>query len=42
MIMAAATATALSGADVVKIERMDMGLAAEIANRSVEACGEQG
>lgn len=42
VIMAAAAATALSAADVVKIERMDMGLAAEIAKRSVEACREQG
>jgi uncharacterized protein GlcG (DUF336 family) len=42
MIMAAAVTTALSGADVVKIERMDLGLAAEIAKRSVAACRAQG
>ncbi|MEJ2469291.1 MAG: heme-binding protein [Campylobacterales bacterium] len=38
----AAAASFLGAADVVKIERMDLGLAAEIAKRSVEACREQG
>lgn len=43
VIGAAIAAAALaSAADVVQIERMDMGLAAEIAKRSVEACREQG
>lgn len=35
-------ATALFGGDVVKIERMSLDLANEIAKRSVEACREQG
>lgn len=38
----AASAAIASAADVVKIERMDVGLAAEIAKRSMEACREQG
>lgn len=38
----AAAATMLSAADVVKIERMDLGLATEIAERSVAACRDQG
>jgi len=38
----AASATIASAADVVKIERMDLGLATEVAKRSVEACREQG
>jgi len=33
---------AVQAADVVKIERMSMELAAEVAKRSVEACREQG
>jgi len=37
-----AASSLLCGADVVKIERMDLGLASEIAKRSVEACREQG
>ena len=42
VVAAVAAATMLSAADVVRIERMDMGLAAEIAQRSVAACREQG
>ena len=38
----AASATIASAADVVRVERMDVGLAAEIAKRSMEACREQG
>jgi len=42
MMLGLTASVLLYAGDVVKIERMDLGLAAEIAKRSVEACREQG